>query len=131
MVAALFFNREIRTTMQRVDEFSPYIHPFKVHVPNLLNETFENAIPPKVMAALRIPMNEFQRYLRSLVARCAELNDPVLNKIMCDMTLYEQSNIESEEYSQEMVEQVNANYNQYLRDNGLFQPAQGECQSQT
>ena len=100
--------------MKKTDKFSPYIHPFRVHAPNLLNETFINACRPKDLAALRIPLNQFNRYLRTLTARCAELNDPVLNKIMIDMTLYEQSDLSSKEYDQKMVDQVNKDYNDYL-----------------
>lgn len=100
--------------MKKTSEFSPYIHPFRVHVPNLLGETFINACRPKDLNALRIPLNEFLKYLRTLTERCAELNDPILNKIMIDMTLYEQSDLASKDYNQDMVDQVNKNYNDYL-----------------
>jgi hypothetical protein len=100
--------------MKDTKQFGGYIHPFRVHVPNLLNETLTNAVRPKDLAALQIPLNELHKYLRSLTARCAELNDPVLNKLMIDMTMYEQSDLSSKEYSQEMVDQVNKNYNEYL-----------------
>jgi len=83
-----------------MSEFSPYIHPFLVHVPNLLTETFVNAVRPIDLVALRIPLNELMKYMRTLTARCAELNDPVLNKIMIDITLYEQSDLSSEYYDQ-------------------------------
>jgi hypothetical protein len=92
-----------------------YIHPFRVHVPNLLNETFICAVRPQDLAALTIPLNELNRYLRTLTARCAEVNDPVLNKIMIDMTLYEESDPCSKDYNQEMVDQVNENYKDYLK----------------
>jgi hypothetical protein len=100
--------------MKKTNKFSPYIHPFRVHTPNLLSETFINAVRPKDLAALQIPLNQFTKYLRTLTARCAELNDPVLNKIMIDMTLYEQSDLSSKEFNQEMVDQVNKDYNDYL-----------------
>ena len=100
--------------MNKTNKFNPYIHPFRVHVPNLLSETFINAVRPKDLAALRIPLNEFTKYLRTLTARCAELNDPILNKIMIDMTLYEQSDLSSKEFDQEMVDQVNKDYENYL-----------------
>lgn len=100
--------------MNKTDKFSPYIHPFRVHVPNLLNETFINACRPRDLAALTIPLNEFNKYLRTLTARCTEINDPVLNKIMIDMTLYEESDLSSKEYNQEMVDKVNADYKKYM-----------------
>ena len=102
--------------MKNTIDFRPYIHAFRVHVPNLLSETFINAVRPKDLAALQIPLNEFTKYLRTLTSRCSELNDPVLNKIMIDMTLYEQSDLSSKEYSQEMVDQVNKDYNEYKKN---------------
>ncbi|MFT7155225.1 MAG: hypothetical protein ACI8Q1_000226 [Parvicella sp.] len=104
--------------MKKPKRFSPHIHPFRVHVPNLLNETFINACRPKDLVALKIPLNEFVRYLRTLTGRCAELNDPVLNKIMIDMTLYEESDPASREFNQGMVDQVNNNYDNYLIKTG-------------
>jgi|SRR5690554_471567 len=101
-------------TMKKTKVFSPYIHTFKIHVPNLLNETFINAVRPKDLAALQIPLNEFTKYIRTLTARCAEINDPVLNKIMIDMTLYEESDLSSKEFNKEMVDQVNKDYYNYL-----------------
>lgn len=105
--------------MNKPDKFSPYIHSFRVHVPNLLNETFINACRKKDLIALRIPLNVFNTYLRTLTERCAELNDPVLNKIMIDMTLYEQSDLSSKEYNQEMINQVNKDYTDHLKYNPL------------
>jgi hypothetical protein len=102
--------------MKDTNKLKKYIHPFRVHVPNLLNETFTGACRPQDLAALEIPLNMFNEYLRTLTGRCAELNDPVLNKLMIDMTLYEQSDPSSKEYSQEMVDQVNKNYNSYLEE---------------
>ena len=100
--------------MNKSGILSAYIHPFRVHTPNLLTETFVNAVRPKDLQALRIPLNEFMRYLITLTSRCAKLNDPVLNKIMIDMTLYDQSDRESKDYNQGMVDQVNSDYNKYL-----------------
>lgn len=100
--------------MSKSNPISPYIHPFRVHVPNLLTETFVNACRPKDLASLHIPLNCFMEYMRTLTARCSELNDPVLNKIMIDMTLYEESDLSSKEYNQEMVDKVNADYKKYM-----------------
>jgi hypothetical protein len=100
--------------MNKTNKFNPYIHPFRVHVPQLLNETFGDAVRSKDLEALKIPLNEFIKYLRTLTERCSQLNDPVLNKIMIDMTLYEQSDLLSKEFDQEMVDQVNKDYNDYL-----------------
>ena len=102
--------------MNKTDISSLYIHPFRVHTPNLLTETFINAVRPKDLNALRIPLNMFTAYLKTLTRRCAELNDPVLNKIMIDMTLYEQSDLSSKDYSKTMVDQVNDDYIKHLKN---------------
>jgi hypothetical protein len=100
--------------MNKTNKFKPYIHSFRVHAPNLLNETVMGAVRPQCLAALAIPLNEFTKYLRTLTKRCSQLNDPVLNKIMIDMTLYEQSDLSSKEFDKDMVDQVNNDYNDYL-----------------
>lgn len=94
---------------------SPYILPFRCHTPKLLNETFVGACREVDLAALRIPLNHFIEYLRILTSRCAELNDPVLNKIMIDMTLYEESDPYSKSHNQEMIDEVNRIYNEYMK----------------
>jgi len=98
---------------------TPHVLAFKVPIPNLLNETFVNAVRPSDLAALRIPLNFMTKYLASVAGRCAELNDPVLNKLMVDMALYEQSDITSTFYSQEMVDQTNKNYHEFMRKQKL------------
>ena len=46
------------------------------------------------------------RYLDSVATRASELNDPILNKLMCDMALYEVANPSSKEYNQEILDEV-------------------------
>ena len=81
-------------------------HGFKVHVPNLIEEIVEKGLPPKEKGALIIPISVFKRYLASIADRCAEINDPILNKIMCDMAMYEQANPASKEYDPDMINEV-------------------------
>lgn len=100
--------------MSKLDDFHPYVHMFRVHAPKLLNETFYNAIRPIDLNTLRIPLTLFQKYLTSIAKRSIELNDPVLNKLMIDMTLYEQSDPSSDVYSQDMVDEVNRAYNKFI-----------------
>jgi len=102
--------------MNKQENFGEYILPFRVHTPNLLNETIYNAVRPIDRAALHIPLNYFMGYLRVLTKRCSELNDPVLNKIMIDMTLYDESDFCSKDYNQEMVDAVNKNYKEYIKN---------------
>jgi len=89
------------------NNFSPYTNLFMVHTPNLLNETFINACRPADLAALRIPLNTFIAYLRSVADRAIELDDPILNKLMCEMTLFDCSDPESEGYQKGWIEIVN------------------------
>jgi len=58
---------------------------WKVHTPNLLREIFSN----KGTEALRLPLNIFGRRLAEVAERAAEINDPALNILMLDLTLYE------------------------------------------
>lgn len=78
---------------------------FKVHLPNLLHEVV-NCAMPKSMGILKIPLNVTRLLLIELTQRASELNDPELNAIMCNLTLYEEANPESQDYNPKMVETV-------------------------
>lgn len=91
---------------------------FKVHTTNLLTETFKNACRPKDYAALQIPLSVFIRYLVKITERCSELNDPVLNKIMCDMSLYAIADPQDKEnYDIDKVNEVSKKYFEYIKQN--------------
>lgn len=90
------------------------VHQFKVHVPRLLEEVTNCGIP-RTMGVLKVPLNMFQKYLVSVSERCAEINDPVLNKLMCNMALYEQSDLGSKYYDKKMIDQVNKNYKDFMK----------------
>ena len=63
---------------------------FKIDTPAFLIEITDNAIGAnKTMGVLRIPMNIFRNYIGLIAQRCTEINDPILNRIMVDMNLYE------------------------------------------
>ncbi len=87
---------------------------FKIETLSLLNEVVDCAMP-KTMGVLKVPLNIFKNYLAYIAQRCSEINDPVLNKIMCDMALYEQASRYSKSYNPEMLEQVDKNYEEYLK----------------
>ena len=86
-----------------------------VHVPNLLSETFINACRPKDLAALQIPLNIFVRYLNSVAERCAELNDPVLDRLMTEMSLYSVGDPEDEDFDPELKEKIIQRGKDYLK----------------
>lgn len=89
-----------------MSDINLYTHGFKVHVPNLLNETFINAVRPKDLCALRVPLNIFCKYLDSLATRCSELNDPVLNRLMVEMSIFTVGDPESEDFDHDVAIEV-------------------------
>lgn len=92
------------------------IKGFKVHTRNLFEETIHNAIRPKDRAALEIPLRIFLSYMDSLRVRCSELNDPVLDKIMCDMALYDQADQTNKEYyDPDILEEVDRRFMEYRK----------------
>lgn len=60
---------------------------FKINTPAFLKEIFDNN--PKLGGVFRVPANILRTYLLQIAQRAAELNDPKLNAIMCQMSLYE------------------------------------------
>lgn len=77
--------------------------PWKIHTKQLLEEVLKN---PSTWI-LKNPLRIFDAKLREVAQRCAEVDDPVLNKLMCDLTLYSIADPTSEEYDPEMVEKLN------------------------
>jgi len=75
---------------------------FRCHVPLLLGEILNN----KECAMLKIPLNVLARLLMQVAKRAAQLDDTVLNKLMCQLTLYEISDPESKEYDKEKVKEI-------------------------
>lgn len=82
------------------------LHGFKVHVPNLLEETIMKGLTPMERGALHVPLNVFIKYIRSVAKRCTELHDPVLDRLMCEMSLYEEADPTSKDYDPKMVNKV-------------------------
>ncbi len=78
---------------------------FKVHTLNLMNEVIDRALIPN-MGIIKIPINQFMRLLGEVTDRAAMLNDPELNALMCRLTLYEQSDIQSKEYDQKATQET-------------------------
>lgn len=91
---------------------------FKVHTPNLLREIANCALPQN-SGVLKVPLNIFQMYLGKIADRCIEINDPILNEIMCDMTLYDEADPESKNYSKKLVNKVYRNANYFRKNNKI------------
>lgn len=62
---------------------------FRVNTPQFLKEVFENGAR---MAIFKIPANVFQTLLAQVAQRATELKDPILDKLMFDLALYEEGN---------------------------------------
>ena len=88
---------------------------FKVDTYPFLVEIVEGALR-EGMGVLKVPINVFRIYLINLVERSLELNDPVLNMIMCNMGLYEQASPSSKEYNQEMINKVREEYFKFVKE---------------
>ena len=81
------------------------IHGFKINTVGLLKEIADAGLDRK-MGVLKVPLNVLLKYLKSVAERSAQLNDPILNKIMCDMALYEVANPESKDFDPEILKIV-------------------------
>lgn len=97
---------------------SPYIITdgiyFRCNTPALLKEIVENALRPN-QGILKRPLQIFVQYLEQIAERSLQLNDPVLNKLMCDLALYEEADQYSKAYNAAMVKQVYENYNEFVK----------------
>jgi hypothetical protein len=69
---------------------------FKIHAPQFLKELFD--LNPKLGGVLFVPANVFRLYLAQIAERASQLNDPKLNAIMVQMSLYEVADPQSPEY---------------------------------
>lgn len=88
---------------------------FRVHTLNLLNEICDNAMA-KTGGILKIPMNIFKNLLADVAQRATELNDPILNKLMFDLALYELPDPTSKEYTELMDKVYKAAANQRKKE---------------
>ena len=61
---------------------------FRLDAPQLLKEIAENGLTGN-MGVLKIPLNIFRNYLGRLAEIAIELDDPKLNIIMLEMSIYE------------------------------------------
>ena len=75
---------------------------WKCHTPNLLAEILKN----QQAAILYRPIQVFGGLLDQVATRCAQLNDPVLNDLMCKLTLYVIADPEERGYDQARVSEI-------------------------
>lgn len=77
---------------------------FKINTPQFLKEVFNEN--PKLGVVFKIPANIFREYLIQIANRAAELNDPKLNAIMCQMALYSIADPYSPEFNKSITEKI-------------------------
>ena len=84
---------------------------WKVHTSRIFTEIIE--ANPKEMGILTQPLNILRCLLVELGVRASELNDPILNELMCRLTIYDVADPYSENYDSAVVEAVTAEANRY------------------
>ena len=75
---------------------------WKCHTSRLMLEVLEN----QSCSTLKVPINIFGKLLANVATRASQLNDPILNKLMCQLTLYEVADPYSAEYNKNIVDEV-------------------------
>jgi hypothetical protein len=88
---------------------------FRVETMNLLNEIADSALPAVKAGVLVVPLNVLRNLLGQLAQRCTQLHDPVLDRIMFDMTLYELPRPSTPEYGK-LMKQLYATEAKYLKE---------------
>lgn len=72
---------------------------WRVHTPNLLSEILGN----NETQMLKRPVQMLANLLDNVAIRASQLNDPILNALMCQLAMYEISDPYSENYNSERV----------------------------
>lgn len=67
---------------------------FRVHVPNL----FQEIVRGSGQDIYRLPIQMTGNLLAQVGERAAQLNDPILNRLMCMLTIYSLADPESSDY---------------------------------
>jgi len=75
---------------------------WKIHTPNLLNEVLKNP----GTGILKKPLTILGRYLYLIGERATELDDPILNNLMCKLTIYEIADPQNTNYDLEKLKEV-------------------------
>lgn len=90
---------------------------WKVNTPAFLKEIFDNY--PGHANCLKAPANIFKDLLTTVAIRASELNDPVLNALMCRLALYGCADpYDKENYDQLLTDSVlkNKEYTKWIND---------------
>ena len=95
---------------------------FRVHTINLLKEIVDGAMP-RTMGVLFVPINTFKALLGKVAERAIELNDPIMNMLMYDLTLYSIADPESPDYDEKAMQEIyDLAYKQKIKEKKLSHP---------
>lgn len=78
---------------------------FKIHTKLLIEEILESN-PELKLNHIIFSFKMFYEKLREVAVRCSQLNDPILNKLMCDLTLYSISDPTNSDYDSDVLNQI-------------------------
>ena len=84
---------------------------WKVHTKNLLTEIVQCS----GHQIYKMPINILGKLLAAVGERAAELNDPILNSLMCRLAIYTISDPESSDYNPDAVKKIESRLNKYER----------------
>jgi hypothetical protein len=75
---------------------------WRVHTPNLIKEVLNNPGTSTLVTPLKI----FLSLMNDVAVRASQLNDAQLNALMCRLTLYQLSDLESPNYDQKTYDEI-------------------------
>jgi hypothetical protein len=85
---------------------------WKVNTVGLLKEILINP----GTSILKTPVNIYGRILAQVAERASELNDPIMNGLMCRLAMYEISDPNSKEYDQKLLDDTMQKYAEALKN---------------
>ena len=80
-----------------------------------LHELCDNTLMHGNNGVLKVPLITMQQNLIKIAERASQLNDPVLNKIMADMTMYEIVDPSSDIYDPEAIKKIYQKFIDYKK----------------
>jgi hypothetical protein len=86
---------------------------WRVNTPAFLKEAFEN-MPGTNNGVWFQPVNIFRELLVEVAKRASQLNDPVMNALMCRLCLYAESDPYDKDYKEEVVKSILASKEYFL-----------------
>lgn len=86
---------------------------WKVNIPSLFKEIVEANATTSIM---RIPLQILMAILSEVGERAAQINDPILNGLMCRLTVYEISDPYNKGYNKKVLSDTMEKYKQAKKE---------------